>query len=204
MTPGNHSTTPALDTPRNRGNIKKSSDLSWNLCVKPAWWIWATEENRRLATVKHLLTRARVNEIISFWQGNNVCDKRSKSGRTRLQQRPEVGGRPFWNDECTDRAARSCMFNHIHNHGYRWAKPIISPPPIVGKASTGLQLGDMNELVGCESVNGMRTPFTVQLGENLWIQRLVVFVNETTQKIGSAIGLKRNPLSINLNVILQE
>ena len=137
---------------------------------------WATEKNRRLATIKHLLTLTRDNQIRSLRQGNNVFDKRGKSGRTRLQQRPKVGGRLFWNDECTGRAARTSMFDHIHSHGYRWTKPIILPPPILGKGINGatarrhelrIKSRYLSMVVGCESVNGMWTPNTVQLGENL-------------------------------------
>jgi len=82
-------------------------------------------------------TWARNNQIRSLLQGNNVCDKRGKSGRTRLQQRPKVAGEPYWNDECTCPTARTSIFDHIHNHGYRWTKPIILPPPILGKGING-------------------------------------------------------------------
>ena len=134
------------------------------------------KENRRLPSVKQLLVGPGNNQIRPHWQVNNGHNKRGKSRRKRLQQRPEEGGRPFRNDKSTNKAALTCLFNQIHNQGNRKTKPNILSSPIQQQSIDGatarrhalrIKSWNLSILVRGKTVYGMRTPFAIQLGENL-------------------------------------
>ena len=92
-------------------------------------------------------------------------------------------------------AILTCVFNQIHNQVNRRTKPNILSSPIQQKSIDGttarrhalrIKSWNLSILVRGKTVNGMRTPLAIQLGENLrQIQRSVVLIKETTVKIGS-------------------
>ena len=103
--------------------------------------------------------------------------KETNSDGIGLMQRPwEEGRQPFRDDS-----------NHILNQGNRRAKPIILSLPIqvknIGSATAlgielTIQYWNLSIELRDKTVDGMRTPFAIQLDENLGrIQRPVVLIN---------------------------
>ena len=129
--------------------------------------------------VFHFRLVARAPVILFVGLMVQICyNKWSKSGRARLQQRPEKSRRPFKNDEGADRAACPRVSNNIDNDRPWWTEPIVFIMPILRQAmdsttarwqKSWIKSAQLSVVMGGKSINRMRGLPGIQLGKNLTI-----------------------------------
>ena len=68
------------------------------------------------------------------------------------------------------------------------------------RSKFGVKPGTPGIIVRCKSVDGMRALFYIDILKNYWIQRPIVLVDKSAEKISSLINRTWNPLRVKNNV----